>query len=442
MYFEIYKKGNLIKRGKDILSDLGWDNELMLTPSLRLTLPIYYLDYISGREEIKVFVNDKCFFGIVTDIEVDKESETMDVDLEHIVDEWTYRQISVNNAIKDKKINVIYKEATKEDPLEGDPSVVDQLTDIYEDTNFAYPGWKLNFSDKAKSTDIDYVYSRQDKLEALTKTMELTDDLFWRVRFVPDKEIDISEFGEKKPYIISTKPSGKTNIRMISEPVIDYDFENVINLATVYSEKSDSGMSSMTLREVYNNPSLQKSGFPVVILRNNVNNERDYRMYATQYPKLAPNNELEYAVIDEASVALENGVLIEGTYAFNDLSPFTPDTDKNGKTKEVSDADRIKASVTAYKATIKRLKQARRSYKIKVETEQIPVDLNVGDRVRLLYDNRIFNLDACSDYFKKILSYDDWFYLTRIDYRFSGDVETNTLTLEKHLKIDRSISNQ
>lgn len=110
MYFEIYRSGNLIKRGDEILDDsLEWDNELMYVPSAEITLPIYYHDYITGHDEIKIFENGKCFWGIVQGLEEDKNEEVLIVDLEHIVNEWTYRQISVNNAIKDGKINFIYK---------------------------------------------------------------------------------------------------------------------------------------------------------------------------------------------------------------------------------------------------------------------------------------------------------------------------------------------
>lgn len=526
MYFEIFKYGNLIKRGDEILNSISFTVELMDTPSTSLTIPVYYLDYISGREEIKIFANDKVFWGIITDIDVNKVDETINLSIDHIVKEWEYRQISVNNAIKDKAINIIYKgsesaegngetitanpfnmyvkevskmsdsqiiaragafawqtatgnkvsvvsadtsklkketgeydvkfstkkgtsvtvKATVQSdpndesetiyPETTEPSVIDDISDIYADTNFAYPGWKMNYEDSAGETMIDYVYSRQNKLDALTKTCELTPSLFWRVDFSGEKRIDIGEFGEKKPYIISTKPRGNHNISIVEEPKIDYDFDNVINLATVYSEKSDSGMSSMTLREVYNNLSKQIDGFPVVILRANVNNERNYKMYVTQYPKLAPNNELEYAVLDEESIALEGGTVIEGTYAFNDLGSFNTDS------KVVKDEDRVKAAVTAYHSTIRKLKQARRSYKIEIVTEEITTNIKVGDKVRFLYDNSIYNLDACSNYWRKVLTLDDWFYITRIDYDIdTAGVETDTITLEKYLKIDRETEN-
>lgn len=587
----------------------------MYVPSTSLELPIYYREFLNGHDEVKLHINDKCFWGIITDLTENKENETISVSLDHVVHEWEYRQISVNNAIKDQNMNVVFKGAIVEktgnenvsandftiyspevgnlsleqyitragatawayngDPIEitsiddsavkimpddyevkflvasgasvtvtmtvrnlpgarthkssktgitivavpfeiaydetitdadiiersyalaydeegnkvalpgikseigsepgeydvefviskndklkitvtrleegeeptdpfpfikpwiVDPSVIDELADIYADKNFAYPGWYLNYQHGAEDYIIDYVYSRQNKLRALTKTMELTPDLFWRVRFVNERVIDISPFGDEKQWIISKKPSGVNNIRMISEPTIRHDFSHVINVATVYSEKSDTGMSSMTLREVYEDPSLQIEGFPVVILRANVNNERDYRMYSEQYPKLAPNNELEYAVIDEESVALESGTLIEGTFAFNDLSPFSVDDE----TTEVTDEDRIKAAKVAYDAAVKKLIQARRTYDITLETEELPAELAPGDKVRFIYENNLYILEECSAYLKRLLAFDDWFYITDISYRISdGGVETNSITLSKYLKIDREVT--
>lgn len=328
-----------------------------------------------------------------------------------------------------------------------DPAVVDQLEDIYTDTNFAYPGWQIDFQDDSGDRMIDYVYSRQNKLDALTETMELTDDLFWRVGLWDEKRIEIGKFGEKKPYTLSLKPSGNSNIRIIQEPTIDYDFENVVNVATVYSDKTDGGMSSLTLREAYMDEELlekgiiteriQKDGFPVVILHSNVNNERDYSKYISQFPKLAPNNEIEYAIIDEESVALESGTIIEGTYAFNDYSPFEIDG------KRILDKKRARAARTVYEAVVKKLIQARRSHNVTVTTEPIPCGLEVGDRIRFIYDNKIWNLEACSSYWKKILSLNDWWYITAISYNYDeyGNL-TNELTLAKWLKVERETANR
>ena len=540
MYFEIYRYTNLIIRGKKWLGTLEFDHELNLAPTLTMVLPADWYSIIKGREEIKIHFDDgKVFWGIIWNYSpVDKVNETMTLDIRHVITEWQYRQISVNHAISNKALNIVYKgdktetnkgnsetitasdftvgkkqakkltdadiisksrayawnntngdkvsitsvkiqkcekdeddketceDATLEDegtykvtlstakgtsvkievqveekyePEYGtldDPSVADKLLDIYNDTNFAYPGWQIDWQDDAENRYIDYVYSKQNKLDALTETVELTDDLWWRVGFWNEKKVQIGKFGDVKPYIISSKPSGKTNIRMIQEPIIEPDLESVINVATVYSDKSDGGMSSLTLREVYMDKSKQKDGFPVVILHSNVNNERDYRMYISQFPKIAPNNEIEYAVLDEKSIALESGTLIEGSYSFNDLSPFQIEGNK------ISDAKRIKAAETVYHTVIKKLIQSRRSYALKITTEHLPHDLLAGDKIRFVYDNSIWEQTACSNYWKKILSYDDYFYITHITYHIDeyGN-EYNELTLTKWLKIDRETQN-
>ena len=434
MYFEIFRNGNLIKRGDSCLNTLSWDNELMYIPSTELVLPIEYREYLSGMEEVFVYVNDKVFPGRVVDISEDKENETITIDLEHIITEWNFRQISVNRAIKDGKLNILYEDEEKQ----TNPTVSDQLDEIYSDTNFAYPGWHIDFQDGSGDREIEYVYSKQGKLDALSQTMELTPDLYWRVGFRKERRVEIGPFGKKYPLTISKRPTGLTNVSIVTDPTIEYDFSSVVNLATVYSEKSEAGMSSMTLREVYNDPTLQEPGFPVLILRENVNNERDYSMYTDQFPALAPNNQLEYAVLDEESVAMEAGAVREGCFAFNDLAPFA--IEENGETKEVTDEDRINAAVTAYKATIRNLKALRRRLEITLSTEQLPADLNVGDRIRLIYDNSLYITDACSSYMKKILSMDDWFYITKASYEIDVDgTETDKLVLEKELRIDREV---
>lgn len=546
MWFEIYRSGKLIKRGNDVLnSGLRWDSELMSVPTLSISLPIEYVDYVNGREEIKIFANSKCFWGIINEVKLNKDDETIDVTIVHVVHEWEYRQISINNAVKDGKVQFLFKSGADKVRKDGsihicasnfeckpnatnfielgkvevwddesgqiiensvsyklferddsgdEPSyteisslpqpesedstktcyirfytsaadglyvqvqiivtsepkeeideldiknatVFDQLEDIYNDVNFAYPGWTIDYQDESENTLIDYVYSRQNKLDALTKTMELTKDLFWRVGFTNQKLIEIGKFGEEKNWMISVRPTLGHNISIVEEPTITYDFKNVVNVATVYSEKSASGMNSLTLREVYNDPELQEDGFPVVILRANVNDERDYTKYIAQFPSLAPNNELEYAVIDEESVALEDGHLIEGTFAFNDITAFVEEEDDEGETKEVTDKDRIEAAKTAYSAAIRKLKQARRSYKLELTTEKLPAEIQVGDKVRFIYDNQLWIFEECSSYFKFLLSYDDWFYVTKIQYDIDvSEAEVDTITLEKFLKIDR-----
>ena len=229
---------------------------------------------------------------------------------------------------------------------------------------------------------------------------------------------------------------------MISEPTIDYRFDNVINVATVYSSKSDTGFSTLTLREVYERPELQKSGYPVVILRGDVNNERDYKNYSTKMPIIAPNGQLEYAILDEEGIALESGLLIEGTFAMNDIAPFNVSYVSEGETLTITDSDRINAAKTAYSMAVKRLSQSRRKIEFTVTVADLPSGINVGDKVRFAYNRRLQMTEPCGNYYKKISQEDDYYYINRIDYMFDEhENEINTLVLSKYVDLNKEVSN-
>lgn len=571
-YFEILEFGKAKKRFDLSLSDISFDVELMDVPTISLTNVQELLPYLQGRKEIKIYTENAVFYGNTQSLDIDTVNGTIEINLKHIVSEWEYRQVPTNYAFKNKKIPEIYKD--------------EQM--IYSKE------WKMNYDESVDKEIIDYVYSRQSKLEALTKTCELTKNLFWRIPFTKEKQIDIGSFGEKKQYTVSLRPSGRNNIRIIEEPKVKIDFSNVINLATVYADKSDGGMTSLTLREVYNDETLQSPKFPVVIMRNNINNERDYDYI--DFPKLAPNNQLEYSIIDTESVAMESGLFIEGTFSFDDLNPFSleeksneqeqqptgnwlpqefidvyngrsvdmdgqppeqpyqcvdvwkkaleiigypnpsrplggdgyaweiwkrrhelgydeffdyPSTpqfgdfaifDKMGDTPDshvsmfvsdngndtgqffgqnqpypycgmnttstknilgwlrvkkkywkgqydpeqgngvqnITDEDRIKCAKTVYDATVRKLINSRRKFQIEVLTEQLPRDLNVGDKVRLVYNLNSYIENECSKYLKKIVQQDDWYFVTKLGRKISKDgLETGSLVLEKYLRIDR-----
>ena len=407
-WFAIFDGKKEICRGKKILNDeLSWSNELLGIPTTELVLPISYKEYLAERKEVKIFVNRKVFHGITIGLEEDKTAETVTVSLVHVIAEWNFRQISTNLAVKTRTIN-----------------------DIYSTLDFRYPNWNIEYLENSAQTKIDYVYSRQGKLDGLTKTCMLTDDLFWRVGFNAGRTIDIGSFGEKKDLRISLLPSGESNIQMLSDPTITHEYEGVVNMATVYGEKSDGGMSSLSLREVYEENGAQIEGFPVVILKNGINNERGYDYI--EFTKLAPNNDIEYSIIDEEGIALEGGVAIEGTFAFNDLGSFNTDS------KEISEEDRAKASKTAYDAAVKRLKQSRRKWSATFDTTRLPHWIKAGDQIKWTYDNEVLITKECSNYLKKILAIDDWFYLTNIEYRIDKNGnEYNAVTVSKFLQVER-----
>lgn len=308
MVFEIIDVGKTVYKFTKILNTIDFSMELMDIPQISLTLPIRFKDYLTGRKDIRITLdNGLIFLGTVQGIETDTESGIIEVSIDHIIKEWERRQVPTNYAVKEKTIE-----------------------QIYEDESIRYgKDWTMLFDEKAKSENVDYVYSRQNKLEALNQTIEHTETLWWRINLGQDKLLEIGEFGLKKPYRLSTMRPGSNNIRILKLDIQE-DYSNVVNIATVYGNKSDNGMSALSLREIYEDEELQNPDFPVIILRDGINNERDYNYQ--EFPELGPNNDLEYAVIDSESVAMESGIYFEDTFAFEDLSPFSleDDTSENG----------------------------------------------------------------------------------------------------------------
>lgn len=413
-YFEIFQGGKLVHRFDQIHGEISITNELQYVPTVEIDVPIEYRQYLYGRPEIKIHIGGMVFHGIVFVPQTDKNDELVTLNVQHIIAEWGNRQVSTNLAVKDQTIS-----------------------QMYSTLDFKYSSaWQMVYFDGAGDQIIDYVYSRQSKLDALDQTMDLTEDYYWRIDFTDSKKIEIGKFGTKKPYTISVEDSSDQNIRMISEPIINVASEDVVNMATVYGTKSDSGMSSMSLREVYDDPSLQNPNFPVVIIKVGINNEREYHEYI-EYPKLAPNNELEYAVLDNESIALEGGVFLEDSFSFDDISPFSVDGEV------IEDSDRIIASEMAYKKIIKTLTNLRRLISFDIEeSEPLPLNVKVGDKIRFIYTNEMLQNMHCSNYMKRILAYDDWYYITSLTRTFDvNGEETDSYTLDKYIRVERDGGN-
>ena len=117
---------------------------------------------------------------------------------------------------------------------------------------------------------------------------------------------------------------------------------------------------------------------------------------------------------------------------FNDLGAF------NTESQRITNAKRLRAQRTVYRAAIRKLKQTRRNLKFTVTTEAMPAEVNAGDKIRCLYDNLIYMFGECTNYQKKILKMDDWYYVESITRNFDEyGGETDELTLSKYLKIER-----
>ena len=396
----------------DLIGGFSYTRSANTVPIGSFRIPITEVDKFDGNMDIKFIIREKMFDGIVKKIDLDKENETAVVSIDHKISEWAFRQIPQNTTVKNRV-----------------------FPDVFSTSPFLYStDWYVDYDGTAQKEKINYAFSRQDHLEALTKAVELTSKLFWRVGTRYDRYLEVGKFGEEKPYIISeyNKNTPANYLPIINGVSIARDFDNVFNTVTVYGEKSDSSQASLTLREAYLDQKRKGSalidGFPIVVLNPTVNNEQ--KKYYTDIAKIASNNTLEYAVIDEFGINLEQGKIIEKTASFNDVAPF------ENNNEPISDEERAKQSRIAYEAAVRRLKYAgRRREVITVTIGCLPCDLNVLDKVYFDYSNQLQLFDKCSRYCKKIYEASGYFYIEQIQTTYDNNfVETNTITLVKELR--------
>ncbi|MBO0459555.1 C40 family peptidase [Enterococcus hulanensis] len=396
---------------RDVIGEINWaigPNEI---PVCSFTIPIEEAEKFDGHMDCQVIIYKKMFDGVVKSIDLDQDNNTANIELDHKISEWEDRQIPNNYTVKNRT-----------------------FPDVFCQSPFLHSTeWYVDADSKAHKEKINYAFSRQSHLEALNKAVELSDSMWWRVGARYNRYLEIGAFGEKKNYIISESGQTERHLKIIDQVSVSKEFDQVFNVVTVYGEKSDSSQASLTLREAYLNQQQQGhdiiEGFPIVILNSTANKEQ--KNYYTNITKIASSNSLEFAVLDEFSINLEQGKLIEKTISMNDIAPFEND----GET--ISDEERSKQSMIAYKAAVKQLKSARRRDVIKVRIQSLPCDLNVLDRVFFDYHNSIELFDKCSRYCKKIYEASDDFYITQIDTNHDNNlVETNILTLSKELHRD------
>lgn len=331
-----------------------------------------------------------------TEVTTEKPKEDKDVD-------------KGDNTTKDDGISVNYVELSK-------------LSGMFNDEN-----WTYKFTEEG--TDdivITYLFSNQDKLQALTDVCKQTEDVFWRVSLTEERTIEIGKFGQYKELMVN-----ETNL-LGNDLVTQRDFTTITNYGIYLTDKSDSGTTTLTLRDVYNRPYLQNPNFPVILTGEEVNTERSY-----DYIDLIPfgaNNNGDYAVLDKEGLALEAGRVYEQSFTSNDVQPVA------NNNKELSDEDRLVASRQLYTQAVRKLIHSRRKVGYTFDIKDLPNNYNVGDKVRLTFVDRLLKSEKCSKYFKKVMTMDDYFYISEILVTTTYDGFTSfKLTVEKYLYNDKEV---
>lgn len=313
------------------------------------------------------------------------------------------------------------EEETEEDNITKHYVDISKLDGMFNDTD-----WTYKFLDNSEDVAVTYLFSNQSKLQALTDICKQTEDVFWRLSLTEERTIEIGRMGQYKQLMIN-----ETNL--IGDGLVtERDFTTITNYGIYFTDKSDSGTTALTLRDVYNHQELQNPAFPVIMTGQEVNTERKYNYI--DLIAFGANNNGDYAVLDTEGVALEAGEIYEEAFTSNDVQTVAKDN------KELTDADRLIASRQLYTQAIRKLRHSRRKVGYRLQVAHIPADHNVGDRVRLTFVDEILKSEKCTNYYRKLLSTDDYFYITSLELTVNVDGFTEySIVVEKFLYNDKEV---
>lgn len=409
--------GSMVIPKDHFLGNISLEYSLMEVPSITLTLPIMYTKHLTGSSHIVLSTDDWVYRGYVGDKTNNFKEMTVEVRTSHVIGRLDKRTLPTNVTVKARSVVSAVTQAM------GYWSNEQHKDDLLNDFKVTY------LDDYAEKNLIEYEFSNESFLEFLTKVCEKTTSLYWRVSRTDPYLIEFGIFGEKRNILINEYNN------LVSLDDVDENYEDTVNIAVAMSDKSDSGASSLTLRDIFHNPKLMLKGFPVIKTGNKVNSQRSYDY--PQLPVFAP--EIigdEFAVMDEEGIALEAGELYWGTVTDNDTQSIAENN------REITDSDRLKATEQLYRTAIRRLINSRRKVVYSITVEPLkPKTLSVGDRVMFTLNAGVWEITACTKYYEKVLKMSDWFFVTHIIDEYSeGDAHLQRLKLSKFLYSDRDIT--
>lgn len=400
---------------EDFLGEISVEFSMMEVPAIQLTLPIRYSKLISGNTHIILQTDDWKYEGYAGYKSNDFKDMTVTVKTSHVIGRLGKRTLPTNVTVKARSVVSAVEQAL------GYWSNEAHKDDLLNDFKIKY------VDDYAEKNLIEYEFSNETFLEFLTKVCEKTTSLYWRVNRYDPYLIEFGIFGIKKDVLINEYN------HLVSLDSVEENYEDTINIAVAMSDKSDSGASSLTLRDIFHNPRFMLEGFPVIKTGNKVNSQRSYDY--PQLPVFAP--EIigdEFAVIDTEGIALEAGELYWGTVTDNDTQSIAEDN------KEITDADRLKATEQLYRTAIRRLKNSRRKIIYSMTIEPITERrVQPGDRVMFVLNAGVWELTACTKYYEKILKESSWFFVTKLTDTYSNGTHLQKVELSKFLHSDRDI---
>ena len=402
-----FRNGEIVKILNSFLGELTVSYELDQVPTTSITLPATEFEYFDRRNEVDIRINDFQFCGLVDRVTLDKDAETFNVELSHIVSEHSLESVPMNYGVKQNTIPNIY------------PSLA--TTPLGRDL------WNYTYQGTAITTPIEYLYSRQNKLEGINATIEATEDVHWRVPICGCRDLEFGSFGENSGLAVGYWDKPTSNIDLIGGIEVFRDFRSTVNRAVVTSGNVGNGMGTMVLRDYLNGNLAQDPLFKISQNNTGVNTEEVY--VDINAPEYAPNNEYEYYIDDLESIARENGQIYSSTFSYSDLYPI------HDPTMPISNSDRLNAQKALYSRGKRHLIYSRRRDLLSMDTGAIPCTVNVGDRVLVSISNQLLENMPCGNAVRTVLAVKDNLVMTRIDKTFDANLmETNTITLDTDIR--------
>ena len=293
-YDFIDQNGAVIARGNHFLEKISMTNSIDTVPTMKLKIPLAEMPKEPNWNtiQVKVYLDKKyIFWGIIDEFNIDFADYSVELDLSHIVAEHRTQYMPVNLIVKSMP-----------------------LKNLYNHMDFNMPGWVYEFSPKAAETRIEYTFSGESKLEAISEAVDQTEDIHWRVKLTEDKVLQFSEFGDIKPIVLSTargdmgeNDCGEDNNYpvMLTEPILSMNFTNHVNRIVVLCGDIDKDVEHLTLKWMYHHPAYWTEGFPIGMYDLNVN-QQDEPQYADE--DLGNSNNANTISVSNDTVHVKTGI--------------------------------------------------------------------------------------------------------------------------------------
>lgn len=483
IYYDFYKNGEFRGTHFETLSPVSITTGVDTVPTLSMVIPLKNLPEknLALYDVIVHFMKDGIekytFYGVVDTLNIDYANYNVAINLSHYVARMRDWLMPSNYTVKNFRLETVIREqgaALGHSDTLGDPqNYLD--ADNGRMVNFEFLDENLKSSYTGDdATNVSLTFAATNKLEALSEVLKYTEDVHFRVSLTKQNTIEIGRFGGSSHIIISpeavpedgceTDEIDKLNenyLTMLTEPTFNVDYTNHFNRAVVFCGDVGYGILHLTLKQIYENPSLQLPDFPVGKYDKQINQqpETEYDEEKESHPKInnekiykdneaisfAENDNREYYVTDTVQLERDGGVVRCAVYNFSDMYPI-PDTtgeDSLGETIEyvITDADRLEMSKQAYWRACRALKSQRPEYAYSFNCTAIPNWVGDGDKLHFVYTKKE-NVpvdgtdDDCGDTERKIVDeVNEELYMNKRIITFDSVMnEMNTITLDLELR--------